>query len=1011
MKKKLFFKLFIFAVIGTLVTFTSCKDYDDDISRIDADLTALKNSALEQADLTALQTQLTASIATVQTDLNTAKANLAALQASAATKTQVDAAKAEVLAQVVKLETYNTYKTWVDDQIATLKADLAKAATKTEVTALQTLLTSEIASVRTDLSLTVANLEALTAVVEGNSDAIADVKADLADQLAEIEANATEIAAVKTDLQAKYDALTAEIDALKADIADMKEDMTAFNDALDAAVARLDAIDTEIETINSRIDDLETAVGANLLSVSLNINSMITSISFDYENDDYWARWRNLNFSTAPAKLTWTFGQGLEGAIAFTKDARILDAEQVMEVKVNPATADLSKMLDKIYLIRRDGNNQINNFLVPVKAERSVALRAAPTVTGLWNITFKMPASANVAAMPALTEDTSGNFYFALAIENSVDTSEDPAERYVISDFSITIDATTKTPIYNDQDAPDDLIFSVKKGNEAATAYKPHTDIKNRYAFTENAIPAKKDQKWSTGVWNTTATPTADDTTDDRLAEDFFGVEVGKTFNVKLDNPDDVFAYYIVLDKEWAVESAPSEWNAWSSYDIEGINKVYRADEVANIQINSTSANGDIIGFRVVSVNYDGTLVDPDGKSFYTYVGDVAASALAFTQTITAPVPTNISTVPTNTLAFAPAVNLANVGSATFTMNIGHSIVLNNANLEMLDASDAVTTNWANVKKLRIIGVKPSDLAEGVTYTGTLTLNNTLNVPFSTTNITLTKILPTFDGTGIGYKTSIHHDVNGQQVVYAYPVPVTRAYNLANALNGIGVDGAGYQVVNVNTTTNYPVASLPVWDATNTNTEAIVPVAEIGVPYAPAAQPGHGKIFDLRLSKNFGYVLYNGSANYLVYWAPAIPIKVEFRSFVQDLTDWLYTGTDQANTPALKYGADLTGYAFTNITALPPAGARVDLDGSTTPHLQDGRTFTVTGVRVLTGATFNIANEYFVPAISSTYFNFTAVITSTPAGPVPTKLEVTLVDNFGHAYTFVVPKVFNMTLN
>jgi predicted nucleic acid-binding Zn-ribbon protein len=1009
MKKKLLFKLFIFAVIGAFVTVTSCKDYDDDISRLDADLTALKNSVLEQADLTALQTQLTASIAAVQTDLNAAKATLAALQGSAATQEDIDAAKAEVLGQVVKLETFNSYKEWVDGEIATLKTDLANAASKEEVEALETLLNSEIASVREELSLTVANLEALTVIVEGNSDAIADVETQLADQLAEIEANATEIAALKADLEQQVEDLTAEIDALKALFATMQEDIDAFEAALEAAEARMDGIDTEIETINSRIDALEAAIGADLLSVTLNVNSMITGISFDYENDDVWARWRNLNFSTAPAKLTWTFGQGLEGAIAFTKDARILDAEQTMEVKVNPATADLSTMLDKIYLIRRDGNNQINNFIVPVKAERSTALRAAPSVTGLWNITFKMPATANVAALPALTEDTSGKFYFALAIENSVDTSEDPAERYVISDFSITIDASTKTPIYNDQDAPNDLIFSVKKGNEPVTAYKPHTDIKNRYAFTENAIPAGKDQMWSTGVWNTTATPTADDDDDDRLAKDFFGVEVGKTFNVKLDNPDKVFAYYIVLDKDWAVESAPSEWNAWSSYDIEGINKVYRADEVANIQINSTSANGDIIGFRVVSVNYDGTLVDPDGKSFYTYVGDVASSALAFTQTITAPVTTPTTTVPTNTLAFAPAVNLANVGSASFTMNIGHSIVLGNANLEMLDASDAVTANWADVKKLRIIGVKPSDLAEGVTYTGTLTLNNTLNVPFSTTNITLTKVLPTFDGTGIGYKTSIHHDVNGQPVVYAYPKPATMEYNLANALNGIGADGAGYQVVNVNTTTNYPAASLPAWDATNTNTEAVVPVAEIGVPYEPAAQPGHGKIFDLRLSKNFGYVLYDGSADYLVYWAPAIPIKVEFRSFVQDLKDWLYTGTNEANTPALKYGADLTGYSFTNITALPPAGARVDL--TNTPGLQDGRTFTVTGVRVLTGANFDVANEYFVPAINGTAFDFTAVITSTPAGPVPTKLEVELTDNFGHAYTFVVPKVFDMTLN
>ncbi|MFA5695395.1 MAG: hypothetical protein WC950_08595, partial [Proteiniphilum sp.] len=310
MKKKLLFKLFIFAVIGAFVTVTSCKDYDDDISRLDADLTALKTSALVEADLTALQTQLTSSIAAVQTDLNAEKTKLAALQASAATKAEVDAAKADVLAQAVKLETFNSYKEWVDGEIATLKTDLANAASKEEVEALETLLNSEIASVREELSLTVANLKALTVIVEGNSDAIADVETQLADQLAEIEDNATEIEALKADLEQQVEDLTAEIDALKASIATMQEDIDAFEAALEAAEARMDGIDTEIETINSRIDALEAAIGADLLSVTLNVNSMITGISFDYEDDDIGARWRNLNFSTAPAKLTWTFGQG-----------------------------------------------------------------------------------------------------------------------------------------------------------------------------------------------------------------------------------------------------------------------------------------------------------------------------------------------------------------------------------------------------------------------------------------------------------------------------------------------------------------------------------------------------------------------------------------------------------------------------------------------------------------------------------------------------------------------------
>jgi len=53
-EKKLFFKLFIFAVIGTFVTFTSCKDYDEDIDRLDTDLAAVESSL--QAAVTELNT-------------------------------------------------------------------------------------------------------------------------------------------------------------------------------------------------------------------------------------------------------------------------------------------------------------------------------------------------------------------------------------------------------------------------------------------------------------------------------------------------------------------------------------------------------------------------------------------------------------------------------------------------------------------------------------------------------------------------------------------------------------------------------------------------------------------------------------------------------------------------------------------------------------------------------------------------------------------------------------------
>ncbi len=933
MKKKLFFKLFIFAVIGAFVTVTSCKDYDDDIDRLDADLTALKSSKLEQSHLTALQTQLTGQITALQNELNTAKTKLTALESGSASKEQItalqtqiatltqelntlknsavskeqiealqaeitdlneeiadvqanaataaqkvatieedlknaatkdevealqaeltaakaeltafkvefselqaeivaltqelveakenfaskeevaaleakitelkavvtalqtnsvtkemlEAAKEEVLELVVKIETFNEYKEWVDTELASLKAELAKAATKEEVTALGNLFDSEIASVREELALAIANLEALETVVEGNSAAIADVETALSEQLAEIEANATEIAAVKADLQLKYDELTAEISALKVEIADIKADLTAFNEAMDAAVARLDDIDTEIEAVNARIDDLAELLGVDMASVTLNANSMITGISFDYQYDDWNQRGRLLDFSTAPARVSTVFGQGFPGAITFVSGQRLQNAEATLEVKVSPATADLSKMLDKITLVRRDGNNAINDILQVVKAERSTKLRASgPSVTGLWTLTFQMPSDANITSLSTLVEDatgsvtgTAGPYLFALAIDNSIDTSEDPADRYIVSDFGVEINATPKVPIYNNADL-NNLEFSVGTGN-TFTSYK---SIKNRYATSENGITVPVDQMWNTGVWNTTATPTTvNDPADNRVGLPFYPVEVGKTFSVKLDATiaDKVYAYYVVLDEKYALESAPSEWNAWSAYSIDGLNKVYMADDVAELKINSSSAIGDFIGFRVVVVNQDGTLVDPDGKSFYVTVGAQSSSWNAVNTVVTAQNPNEL--VPTATQSAKVDVTLSAVSGAAgfnWTTDAAQNNVVPAFHTFFLDANDnilfgtdgtgVVTANFANVKKVYTVATVNNWLqyTDNKIYNGTLTINNASGNVLRTFNVSFKKVLPTGAPAGFSVKTN---QIANDGVYYSYLVP------------------------------------------------------------------------------------------------------------------------------------------------------------------------------------------------------------------------------------------------
>ncbi len=936
MKKKLFFKFFLFAVIGAFVTVTSCKDYDDDISRLDTNLAAAKSS-LEAA----------------VTELNTLKTQIAA----AATDSEVAAA------------------------VAAAKTEAINSA-KTEATNLLNALKGGYTGTLKDLNDKIVAQAALITVLQGN---VTTMGTDLDKAELQIAANKAAIALQQAILD-KY---------LKAGSPDN------LVDAINAVKTDLAAANVDIDDLSDRIDDIDAAL--NVLDFA-KINSMITEISFDYEGDDWNMRDRDLDFTTTPARVNYTFAAGVANAITFVSGQRQATAGVKITVKVSPANADLSKMLDKIKLIRSDANAQINDYVYASAAVRATPLltRATPTVTGLWDITFELPTSANLTAFRNLIQSPApiNQYLFALAIENTVDAAEDAEDRFVVSDFAIAMSASDIAPIYNSQHAPNDLTFQAKK--TAAAAWTNHTAIQNRYGILDPVSATNlTDKAWNT-VWSASGVPVADPA-DDRSGQPLLNVEVGKEFSVRLTNAN-IYAYYVTLDKDYAVESIPSELNAWNAYQYEGLNTVLKANEVAKLKINSALAAGDIIGFRVYAVNWDGTLVDPDGKSFYVGVGASASTTLAFQQVITAPIAAGV-TVPSTIVAFTPPTGVA-VASEEFAMTIGHSVALTFANIQRLDNSNAPVATWAATKKLQITGVIPADLEEGKTYSGTLTLKNAAGIPVHISTLTLAKVLPTAD-LGITYKTNIHHDVNGVQVVYAYPIPGAATYDLTNALN----IPAGLTNLVVTNASAYPAPSLPAWSGT----VATVPVAEIGVPYLPAAAPGHGQIYNLTLSRNFGPVKYKASSpagtgvDYNLNWTGTPALKAEFRSYVQDLTNWLYTGSNQANTPALKYGAALNGYAFTNITALPPAGQRTNL--TNTPALQDGRTFNVTGVRVLTGASFSIANEYFVPSINGAAFDFTPVITSVPAGNIPTKLEVTLTDNFGHQYTFVLPKVFDMTPN
>src|SRR5690554_2513385 len=123
MKKKLFFKFMVFAVIGSLVTMTSCKDYDDDIS-------GLQN----QIDQLATKSEMTAELSTLQSTIATAQsgATAAATKAdealTAANQALADAKEAKEAADAAgnaeEVEALATQVTELEGEIAGLLEEI-----------------------------------------------------------------------------------------------------------------------------------------------------------------------------------------------------------------------------------------------------------------------------------------------------------------------------------------------------------------------------------------------------------------------------------------------------------------------------------------------------------------------------------------------------------------------------------------------------------------------------------------------------------------------------------------------------------------------------------------------------------------------------------------------------------------------------------------------------------------------------------------------------------------------
>ena len=773
MKKKIFSPLLFMALtLAVSSLFVSCKDYDDDIDSLRLDQTDLlsKLTSLETS-VNGQLSSLTASLSSVQTTANDAlaKANQAG--------TDITKLQGSV------------------DEVAKTAEEAGKAAAKAEALANGAQGSADKAQGSADAAANdaAAAKEAAAKAQKAADDAMA--KANEAFQLAKTASdNSTAVSALTKAESAlsQIGSINTQIGQLKAMTDEIPTLKSQINNA--ATKQELGALKTTVEAYQKVFDTLFAMV-TNIELVG-SYNGTVTT----FTNPDLTLYYGNV-------AATATFGDNEAYTAAAPLQAFVegdaITPEQGVIIRVNPSNVDFSKFM--LHVINSKGES-LDDFITLTSLEPvgdMLLTRGTQLNSGLWKLGFALKADADLDAFEraCYTDYTTNNgvheqVLFAVALNNTVDNNSD---RFVASSFELTMKKAAYTPA-------NALSFTVNDKDVATLKNRVAANATKTYALAENGIVNNDvhEYAWKNTPYAAMSTSTVkQDLADARATTgDLLKVECGVPFTVKLQNPEAAY-FYAVLDKDYAIESAPSEWNIWEDYAISGLNKVVKAGEDLNIIISDERAKSDIIGIRVFAVNCDGTLIDPDGKAFYVQVNNDVVSATVNVD-VTAQVGANASykVVPIPNAAFkASTVNRTmtfdwedfadlyqqrSLSTAKITCRLLKSDQKNSAGNWQFAA------DWKDAKYVLVMLNYAKLFEDGQTFKVVMTAeesNNTVAKKVNELVINVTKKMPTTDPYGAAYKTN--QVKNNVFTAYLTPdngwnaVATKGQNNLMSAVNGL----------------------------------------------------------------------------------------------------------------------------------------------------------------------------------------------------------------------------------
>ena len=268
MKKRIFGMLLMGAmVVASMSMFTSCKDYDDDINKLQTQIDAITAQNL--------QTQLT----TLQAALTKAQADASAAQ-KAVDDAAADAKKAQTTADGGKSDAATAQKAAEDAQKAAAAA-AAKAQEvddlKTAIADLQKILDGKVSS--EDLEKAVKDLEAKITAINDKLLTLDDVKKLLADQGFASDAVVKDLVSQVNALKA-YKAALEKAGLAEATVADQVAKINAAITTLNGLTAEGGTI-AAIKDLANKANDAANAVTDQINILNVLVNKRLTSLVTD----------------------------------------------------------------------------------------------------------------------------------------------------------------------------------------------------------------------------------------------------------------------------------------------------------------------------------------------------------------------------------------------------------------------------------------------------------------------------------------------------------------------------------------------------------------------------------------------------------------------------------------------------------------------------------------------------------------------------------------------------------